>query len=451
MIGLKNTFEPSSLENWISQLKRDLKEDDFLKLQKHDLIEEINFSSYLHSESNKISIQVPGKFPFTRGNKILDNKWNNGFEITVIDENSANSKALSILMKGCDFIIFNLNGTEAKDWSILLNEIQLDYLKIQIRLNSRIQFESLRSHFGNNFPSTLSLSIDFMVLEDSDHLFESIANHCKDTTMPFCNVNGFSIQQCGATTWQEIGFCMATAHEYLVKLINSGLSADQAAKCIVFSIGIGSNYFLEIAKIRALRQGWATILKQYNPKHSDSYSCEIIAEIGYMNKSLQDPYTNLLRQTTEAMAAISGGVDGIIIHPFDAHSFHGSTNLSERMALNISLILKEESYFEAVIDPMGGSYMIEDLTDKIGLKAWQLFQEIEDEGGIASKSGLNDFKIQVEKKAVIRKERIATNRDTLIGINKYCIQKPEENYFLNSPKYLDMETLVFERELISAK
>lgn len=450
MIGLRSMFAPSTLEDWIVQLKKDLKGEGFDKLLRNDEVEEINYPTYHHAESNKIIAQIPGKFPFTRGLKTAKNDWDNGHLIRVEREILANQKALELLMKGCDLLIFDLRNCSSNDWQRLFQKIQFEFIKVQLIIESKEQFESLQSYFGNSFPTSIRFNIDFLENNDEE-LFHSLVNNSKKNQLPFCFVNGFSVQQCGATSWQEIAFCISTGHEYLVKLMQAGLTIDQAAACIHFSIGIGSNYFMEIAKIRALKHVWSSIIKEYSPIHSCTYNCSISAQIGFMNKSLIDPHTNLLRQTTETMSAATGGVESIIVHPYDSVSENGTTTLSERMALNISLILKEESYFDGVIDPLGGSYAIEDLTQKIGIKSWELFQQIEEKGGIVTSNAIEFFKNAVLEKAEIRKQEIISNKKTLIGINKYSNNAPVTNNFKSAPDYLGMQTLIFERELIAAK
>ena len=170
-----------------------------------------------------------------------------------------------------------------------------------------------------------------------------------------------------------------------------------------------------------------------------------------MNKSLKDPHTNLLRQTTEAMSAIAAGIETIVVLPYDAESINGTSILAERMALNISLILKEESYFDAVIDPLGGSYALEDLTEQIGAKSWDLFQKLESLGGISSKKTIHYLRSEINTKSEIRKNQIANSHKTLIGINRFLNPLPEKNEFLIQDDYLGMSKIIFERDLIPVK
>jgi methylmalonyl-CoA mutase len=448
MIGLKSTFPSNSLEDWIVQLKKDLKGDDFSKLLRQDEIEEIEFPTYHHAESGEIVSQVPGKYPFTRGLKTSKNGWNNGHVIVVTEEKIANLKALELLMKGCDLLIFDLSNLHSNDWANLFEGIQYEYITAQFKPRNSQQFESLKSFFHQEIPKTIQFNCDFLEHEDTE-LFEKLVNCSSQVQFPFCLVDGFSVQQAGATTWQEIAFCLSSGHHYLNRLIQAGFTIDQAAACIHFSIGIGSNYFMEIAKIRALKQVWAAVIKEYAPVHTCTFTCAITANIGWTNKSLLDPHTNLLRQTTEVMSAISGGIDTIVVHPYDSISSNGTSVLSERMALNIPLILKEESYFDGVIDPLGGSYVLEELTQKIARKAWLIFQSLEEKGGIFKQEAQNTLAASVLAKAELKTEEIRSGKKTLIGINKYPNNSPESNYFLEQKTYLGMQQLIFERALIA--
>ncbi len=450
MIGLKSTFPSNSLEDWIVQLKKDLKGDDFSTLHRHNQIEEIEFPTYHHAESGEIVGQVPGKYPFTRGIKTSKNDWNNGHLILVKEEKIANVKALELLMKGCDLLIFDLSYLHSNDWAKLFEGIQFEYITAQFKLSNSQQFESLERFFHQEIPKTIRFNCDFVDQEDTE-LFEKLAKYSSQVQIPFCFVDGFSMQQAGATTWQEIAFCISAGHAYLNRLIQLGFTIDQAAACIHFSIGIGSNYFMEIAKIRALKQVWAAVIKEYTPVHTCTFNCAITANIGWTNKSLLDPHTNLLRQTTEVMSAISGGIDAIVVHPYDSLSSNGTSVLAERMALNIPLILKEESYFDGVIDPLGGSYALEELTNNIARKAWHFFQSLEEQGGIFNQEAQNTLAAAVLAKADLKTEEIRSGKKTLIGINKYPNNLPESNYFLAQKTYLGMQQLIFERALIAVQ
>jgi methylmalonyl-CoA mutase len=170
----------------------------------------------------------------------------------------------------------------------------------------------------------------------------------------------------------------------------------------------------------------------------------VTAKIGFLNKSLKDPYTNLLRQTTEVMSAAMGGASQVLCFPYDTASSKGSSEFSQRMATNISLILKEESYLNQVLDAVGGSYAIEQLTEMLADKAWTLFQEIEKQGGLKS----SDLMRKIEQTAQKRVELYKSKQKTLIGINKF----PNPDTFdlqwkINNSTYFGLKQLILENEI----
>jgi methylmalonyl-CoA mutase len=173
----------------------------------------------------------------------------------------------------------------------------------------------------------------------------------------------------------------------------------------------------------------------------------LTAKTGLLNKSAKDPYTNLLRQTTEVMSAVIGGAQTIIVTPYDAQTEKGISELSDRMATNISLILKEESYFDAVIDPLGGSYAIEKLTEELTNKGWKLFQDIEGMGGMHNFEARELLKVLVQHTRTIRLSEYEEKKRTLIGVTKFPNIQTVENSYIPAWKYLGMDNLIIERDM----
>lgn len=449
MIHLRKEFPTSSLEEWKVQLQKELKGADLSVLMRHDELEKLDYASFQHADTLRVAPEIPGSFPFTRGVRMDRNDWLNGQRITVGDEKRANKQALDVLMKGCDFLVIDFSSCNHVDFSALFAGIQFEYIQVQFILSTPRMYEALRDYFKNDFPSTAHFSIDFLTTDAAS--FDYFSRECKGRQHPFAHVNGFEVQQCGATTYQELAFCLSTGHAYLERLMAAGFSVDEAAKSIHFSVGIGGNYFYELAKLRALRKCWAQVVRAYNPVESHSAACLLTAHIGWMNKSLIDPHTNLLRQTTEAMSAISASVDRLIIHPYDAQSEKGTSRLAERMALNISLILREESYFAEVIDPLGGSYTVELLTELIGENGWRFFQELEKRKGLFEEETQHFFTQQVKEKAQLRIQRVCSGEQPLIGMNTFLTSFPSTNRFLPQKTYLGMEKVVFEQSILTAK
>lgn len=446
MIGLKEIFPANTLEQWLDRLKKDLKSEDLHELKKIDSIEEIEVNSYGHQDLVDVLPLSPGQFPYTRGLTSQSNSWKNAFYIRVKDCKESNEKALEVLMKGIDALVFELTET-SEDLDLLIKSIELPYIHTTFVPRNLDQLRWILNGPAKISKTTISISIDLVEEEIFRNELSGIAEQIKEDQLPIFLADGFKIQQCGASIPQELAYLIASGNDYLQQLLKNGLTIDVALACIHFRVGIGSGYFEEIAKIRALRLLWSNIVKQYDPIHSCSYNCRITAQTGSMNKSAKDPNTNLLRQTTEAMSAIVGGVDQLLVQPFDADTKNGTSTLSERMAINLSLILREESYLHAVIDPSGGSYTIEDLTDKLAEKAWLLFQDMDSEGGITASACREKFIRQVKEKAVARMELVKNKTKTLIGINKFPNPAPEENSFENYGSYLGLTMINFERDI----
>ncbi|MFT5860920.1 MAG: methylmalonyl-CoA mutase [Flavobacteriaceae bacterium] len=439
MSNFFNDFKHISKEEWSAKIHADLRGKDPSLLQTKDAIEEIDYSCFYHSE-DQIDSGNPGSYPYKRGQLKSKNDWRNGAAIEVNDEVVANKKALSLLMMGADLLWFK-SLKSSINWTIVLEGIQLEYIQTQFSPSSISDLKAIKDEVDSH--KNVQFNLD-AIESNTPQLAKEIVTLVESNKQRYLLANGFGVQQAGATTWQEIGFCLNAGHEYLINLMNEGMSIDQASESVSFHIGVGSNYFYEMAKIRALRMLWSKVIKAYAPERESSYTCSITAVIGHTNKSLTDPHTNLLRQTTESMSALSSGVDQIIVLPYDLHSKDGSSSLAERMALNIALILKEESYFDMVLDPMGGSYMLEQLTDMIGQKAWNEFQAIEKNGGLFNAECRIVFKEQIGLKRQQRIEHFESGNQILIGVNEFKSPNSSDASWRKLPEYIGMDALNFE-------
>jgi methylmalonyl-CoA mutase len=444
MLNIQELFEIPGYEHWIERIQKDMSADDFERLSKFDPIEELKINSYTHSSMLGDLSQLPGNFPYTRGFNKTDNVWKVGAYIEVSDERSANKKALELLMKGCDLLLFDLQK-EDTDLNQLLQEIRLEFIEIQFRMSTLNQWRKLNEFFSDEIPCTVRLNLDPICFSTSD--IEEIGRSLKSKQYPVFSIEGHKILSTGASSFQEISFHLAVGHFILFKLIECGLSIDEAAACIHFSTGIGSDYFVEIAKLRSLRTLWANVIDAYHPNHTCSYNCMITAHTIGLNKSLKDPYTNLLRQTTEGLSAISGGANGLMIYPYDSISTSTPSLLAERMALNISLLLKEESHLDAVNDPLGGSYAVELLTKGLCDNSWSLFKEMENLGGINQTESLQYFVEKVNQKRTLRIAQFKSGKNILIGLNKFPNPESLDVKFIPPSSYLEIETLVIERDV----
>ncbi|MGO9240547.1 MAG: methylmalonyl-CoA mutase family protein [Bryobacteraceae bacterium] len=228
--------------------------------------------------------------------------------------------------------------------------------------------------------------------------------------IPSNAVRGDRLHELGATAVQELAYALAEGVERLAAKVESGTSVDQAAPQILFVFGVGSNYFFTIAKLRAARLTWAQAVAAFGPAGDAACRMKIHAVTALTNKSICDPWTNLLRSTTEALSAALGGCDALSVR-----SFH----YPERLADNIHLILKEEAHLDKVADAAGGSYYIEALTASMARAAWQLFQQIEAAGGYsqAVAAGIVDAGLKQSREA--KQKAVAARRRTLVGVNNY--------------------------------
>ncbi|MCE3296592.1 MAG: Methylmalonyl-CoA mutase [Crocinitomicaceae bacterium] len=439
-------FPKSGKQEWVDLLTKELKGADFESaLIKTDPIEELSYPSFFHNDDVAVPAEVPGKFPYRRGffNKLND--WSVAGEVVVENEKTANAKALDILMKGSTALLFDLEKTQKPNLEILFKDIELQYITVYFKTRNRETIAALNAYFETHPAGEILLA--FNPLAQSSKLEQNdLFTNAKAVFRNF-EVDAYSIQQSGANCAQEIAFALSLGHEYLAQQLENGRNSDDALLNIHFTFGIGSAYLFEIAKLRAFRMLWAKIARSYKPEHSCNETASITSKTGFLNKSLQDPHTNLLRQTTEVMSAVLGGANHIINQPYDKLSMDGPSENAERMATNISLILKEESYLEQVLDACGGSYAIESLTESLADKAWDLFREIEKHGGLFN----SDLFQQIRKTAEKRIAAYQNKQKTLIGVNKFPNpdtsglqwKETQEMYFGLPAKILEQElTLV---------
>jgi len=230
-------------------------------------------------------------------------------------------------------------------------------------------------------------------------------------------VQGDSYHNSGGSAVQGLAFVIATAVEYLREMVDRGLAVDDVAPHIQFVFSIGTTFFMEIAKLRAARIVWAKVVKAFGG-NENSQKMTMHVRTTFRNKTIHDPYVNMLRTTTEAFAAVIGGCDSMHIGCFD-EPIRLADEFSRRIACNTHTILKEETHLNEVIDPAGGSWYIEKLTDEVARKAWMLFQEVEQKGGMAKAIELGFPQEQIARTASQRDNNLSTRKDVLIGTNMY--------------------------------
>ncbi|MDE7344695.1 MAG: acyl-CoA mutase large subunit family protein, partial [Alistipes sp.] len=379
-----------------------------------------------------------GEFPYVRGTQ-AHNRWRVHQTVTVADAAAANAEALQLLGSGVDSLGFHIAKAEfsAAELDTLLHEIHLPAVDLVFcgekmgrfadLVLAKIEKEGIAKEDArimfviDPLVKGLSSKGDFCS-PDGKECFERIAELVRKTKeykhIRVINVSGQIFGNSGSTIVEELAFALSAGHDYLVRLTEAGLSVDEAARKMRFSLSISSNYFLEIAKLRAARMLWANIVKGYNPEKECAGKMLIHAETSRWNQTVYDPYVNMLRGTTEAMSAAIGGVHSLEVTPFD-RAFEAPTEFAKRIARNVELLLKHESHFDQVVDPAGGSYYIENLTQSIAEEAWKLFLEIEEKGGYTAAYKAGAIVEKVKASAANKDKNIATRRQILLGANQY--------------------------------
>lgn len=455
-------FPSVSSEDWKNKIVADLKGADFDKTLVWRTIEGFSVQPYYRQEDLKkleyLDVK-PGQFPYTRGKKRTGNDWLIRQDINVTDLKVANAKALNVLMKGVTslgFVFEDTTSTTKNDVETLLKGIALEAVEICFvikkgKTNFLKQFVGYINDKGINksdvngsvnvdYLGNLTLRGNFCYDDESKCVafLSEVLEIVKDLpNFKAVEVHGDYFQNAGSNVSQELGFALAIGAEYLAKATEQGVPSSAFASKLKFNFAVGGNYFMEIAKLRAARMLWAKIVEAFDPKCSDNDYCtcgtgcscddETCKCCGKMNihsvtttwnKTVYDPYVNMLRTTTEAMSATLGGTDSLTVLPFNS-IYQEPTDFSERIARNQQSVLKEESYFDKIVDPAAGSYYIESLTDLIAENAWKLFLEVQDKGGYSSAFKAGYVQDIVEKTVADREQRIAQRKDNLLGTNQF--------------------------------
>ena len=238
------------------------------------------------------------------------------------------------------------------------------------------------------------------------------------------SISGYHMQEAGATADIELGYTLADGLEYVRTGVNSGIDIDAFAPRLSFFWGIGMNYFMEVAKLRAARLLWAKIIKGFNPKNPKSMSLRTHSQTSGWSLQEQDPYNNVARTCIEAMGAVLGHTQSLHTNALD-EAIALPTDFSARIARNTQIYLQTETGICDVIDPWAGSYYLEKLTDELAHKAWAHIQEIEELGGMAKAIETGVPKMRIEEAAARRQAKIDSAREEIIGTNKYRLDQEE--------------------------
>ena len=328
-----------------------------------------------------------------------------------------------------------------EDMKILFDQIPLDQMSVSMTMNGAVlpimagyivaaeeqgvKQEQLRGTIQNDIlKEYLTRNTYIYPPEPSMRIVSDIIAYCS-THMPKFNtvsISGYHMMEAGANSVLQCAFTLADGLEYVRAALRAGLKIDDFAPRLSFFFGVGMNFFMEVAMLRAARFLWHELISQFNPQNPKSTMLRTHVQTSGWSLTEQDPYNNIIRTTLEALAAVLGGTQSLHTNSFD-EAVGLPTDFSARIARNTQLIIQEESQVCHVIDPLGGSYYVEALTDGIIKEARKIIQEVEELGGMAKAIEGGMPKMRIEESAARRQARIDQGLDVIVGVNKYRIEE----------------------------
>jgi methylmalonyl-CoA mutase len=411
MKNLFDDFNPVSSKQWKQKIQFELNGADYNETLIWNSPEDIQVKPFYHKDEFEGVSNIKTK---ASEFKICQN-------IFVHDLAKSNLRALDSINRGAESIRFTIED-ESTDVAKLLEKLPLEKVTIYFKLGFlSIDFINKIDAFANAKNATIFCNLDpigqlakegnwFKTREKTN--FDTLNILAAATTnISLINIDGGLYQNAGANMVQQIAYSLAHANEYFnrIKTID---------KPIVFEVSVGTNYFFEIAKLRALRLLFKQIAKEYNHNHD----CHLLVSPSKRNKTIYDYNVNMLRTTTECMSAILGGANAIANLSYDA-LYHKDNEFGDRIARNQLLVLKNESYFDKVNNPADGSYYIESLTQQLAEKALTLFKDIEANGGFLKQLNEGIIKRKIQESADKEQELFDSGKEILLGTNKYPNKK----------------------------
>ena len=425
-------FPPVSTQQWEEQILRDLKGADYEKKLVWKTLDGFKVRPYYRQEDLKhipYLDTLPGVEPFLRGTR-ENNDWLIRQSFPVDGSlREVNARVLAALDRGVESIGFRLDAQQhltLPEMEALLSGIVLSAVEISFEgissdspgiLTTFLDYvrsagtppEQVRARFAFD-PLGDALLHDGSFSGKEAEVLKALVEACSQyPQIRVIAVSGYKIQNMGAGIVQELACSMAMGSHYYHVLTDKGVPPGLAARAIHFHMGIGSHYFLEIAKFRAARIFWHSIAEAPMSVHATTSS---------WNQTAYDMYVNLLRGTTEAMSAAVAGVDSMEVLPFDRVVADGSGH-SYRLARNIQIILKEEARFNQVTDPAAGSYYVENLTHSILSESQKFAGQLQQQGGVSTLQGAAWILESVRQTRERRLQNLATRKEVLVGINQY--------------------------------
>ena len=403
--NLFSEFEAVSSKQWKQQIQYELKGVDYNETLVWESLEGIKVKPFYHIDESDINLNaiVPAK-PFA----IVQN-------IFVHDVKKSNARALETLQRGAESVRFTIENDTISIEELMQN-LPIENVNYYFNLPFlSVEFSNKINDFASKNKATILIQIDPIgqLIKDGNWFenlekdFDKLNTIASKITVPFLTISSGIYQNAGANIVQQLAYTLAQVNEYFnrISVINQPITIE---------VAVGTNYFFEIAKLRALRLLFKTLATEYN----HNFDCHIIATPTKRNKTLYDYNVNMLRTTTECMSAIIGGVDGVANLAYDA-LYHKDNEFGDRISRNQLLILKHESYFDKVNNPADGAYYIETLTEQLAEKALELFKDIERNGGLISQLIDGTIQRKINESAQKEQELFDSGKEVLLGTNKY--------------------------------
>jgi len=400
-------FNKVSEQEWIAKIEKDLKGKP-LSILDYSPEKDIQTKAYFHSDNAK-------NYP------PVDNEENNSWFVQEHFEGnnnqSLNQQILSHLLVGCDAIQLKID--EDTNLTEVLKDVGLQYISTELQIQSKNNWQSIKEILKSDY-NHLNLSFDALTngidkgfFNYSINDFIEFYNTFKSNNVKHIHIDGYTFGLAGASSIQELAFSLSQLSEYTQQLLNQGVELNEIIDKTYTTLSVNEEYFTNIAKLRAYKILLNHFFKSFD-ENIDVKDISISATTNKRHIAKNDRYNNLLRATTQVMSAILGGATNVLVIPFDQ-----SNEISVRMARNIQLVLKEEAYFDKVVDPAAGAYYIEDLTDKLVQSAWELFLDIENKGGYVESINNNHIQSLIDENKQVLIEQLNTGKKTFLGVNKY--------------------------------
>ena len=355
-----------------------------------------------------------------------------------------------------------------EDMKVLFDQIPLQEMSVSMTMNGAVlpimAFYIVAAEEQGVAPEQLSGTIQNDILKEfmvrNTYIYpptpsmKIIADIFEFTSkkMPKFNsisISGYHMQEAGATADIELAYTLADGLEYIRTGLATGMKIDEFAPRLSFFWAIGMNHFMEIAKMRAGRMLWAKLLKEFNPADEKSLALRTHCQTSGWSLTEQDPFNNVARTVVEAAAAAFGGTQSLHTNALD-EAIALPTDFSARIARNTQIYLQEETQITKTVDPWGGSYYVESLTNEIAEKAWQLIQEVEALGGMTKAIEAGIPKLRIEEAAARKQARIDSGQDIIVGVNQYRLEKEDPLQILDVDNQMVRKQQLAQLEKIKA-